>query len=300
MSIVVYTTDDAINGFFANTGAASSRSEYDEFARQRHPGEVQPVDIQGVTSYTVIAGPSGGRILQFREQHALLDMKTMTLAKEVHGDFVPSCSELGWVGDLKGSRLMVYEMDKLPGETYIIAQSSPTAREARLNTVQSLSKFKYLADTLPERFLPSVADAQAALPVLLDGRYPVVLTHSDLNGTNILVSPSSGEITGVVDWPGNSALPFGFSLYALENVLGSMNYDGWTWHDDAVEMRQVIWDSLVEEAGLLAAQCHLAKQTAKAGVLVRYSTPDNCFAGMIGTGDPSGDGDFRYLDALVL
>ncbi|EJT81881.1 hypothetical protein GGTG_01855 [Gaeumannomyces tritici R3-111a-1] len=223
-------------------------------------------------------------------------MGTMALVNEVHGDFVPSCSELGWVGDPKGSRLMAYEMGKLPGEVYIIARSSLTAREARLNTVQSLARYsteyhpsgspgfffaqswrdaaaiskggwadmskvrtgcsdrlEYLAGTLPEHFLPSVADAQAALPALLDGRYPTVLTHSDLNEVKILVSPSSGEITGVVDWPGTIDLPFGFSLYALENALGSMNDDGWTWGDDADERGQVFWDRLVEETGLFVS-----------------------------------------------
>ncbi len=61
------------------------------------------------------------------------------------------------------------------------------------------ARFEHLANTLPERFLPAVAEVQASLPALLDGRYPAVLTHGDLNEMNILVDPDSGKITGVVD-----------------------------------------------------------------------------------------------------
>ena len=101
-------------------------------------------------------------------------------------------------------------------------------------STECYARFEYLADTLPKRFLPAVAEIQATLPALLDGCYPVVLTHSDLNEMNILVNPESGEITGVVDWSDVSILPFGFTLYALESTLGSMGSRGWKWFDAAV------------------------------------------------------------------
>jgi len=46
--------------------------------------------MQGSNSYTVIAGPNDNKIIQFREQTALLDMKILALAKDIHGDLVPS------------------------------------------------------------------------------------------------------------------------------------------------------------------------------------------------------------------
>jgi hypothetical protein len=67
-------------------------------------------------------------------------MGMLTLAKEIHGDIVPSCSELGWLGDPSGSQLAIYEMDRLPGENYIMARSS-LSHDQRLNTVNSLARF---------------------------------------------------------------------------------------------------------------------------------------------------------------
>lgn len=144
-------------------------------------------------------------------------------------------------------------------------------------------RFEYLADTLPTRFLPAIAEVQAALPALLDGRYPVVLTHGDLNEMNILVDPGSGNITGVVDWPGASIQPFGFALYALENALGSMTSDGWKWFDDADDLRDAFWRAFMRWTGLSEPQTKLIKLAGKAGILVRYGTAFNSrFPGMVG------------------
>lgn len=94
---------------------------------------------------------------------------------------------------------------------------------------------------IPSRRPPNAScrpsEIQATLPALLDGCYPLVLTHSDLNEMNILVDPDSGEITGVVDWPNASILPFGFTLYALESALGSMGSSGWQWFDNVHDLR---------------------------------------------------------------
>ncbi|KAM0433867.1 hypothetical protein ACHAPT_003810 [Fusarium lateritium] len=304
MPTVVYSLENAIDSFFSEAGA-SSKVQCDDFVRRRYGGQILPVKIQGLSSYTVIAGLSGNKIIQFREQSGLLDMDMLALAKEVHGDVVPRCSELGSIGELNGSQLAIYEMDRLPGENYIIARSSLT-RDKRLNTVHSLAstecydRFKYLANTLPERFLPAITDVQAALPALLDGCYPVVLTHSDLNETNILVDPDSGEITGVVDWPGTSIQPFGFALYALENALGSMTSGGWKWFDNADDLRDTFWRAFREQTGLSEPQTSLIQLAEKAGILIRYGTPhDSGFSGMIGVRDPNVEDDFRYLDALL-
>lgn len=161
------------------------------------------------------------------------------------------------------------------------------------------ARFEYLAGALPERFLPAVTEVQSALPALLDGCYPVVLTHSDLNEMNILVDPCSGKITGVVDWPGASIQPFGFTLYALENALGSMGSNGWRWFDDVDSLRGAFWRAFREQTGLSEPQTTLVKLAAKAGILIRYGTAyDSGFSGMIGVRDPN-DEDFGYLDALL-
>ncbi|KAI0430726.1 hypothetical protein F5Y09DRAFT_307095 [Xylaria sp. FL1042] len=327
MPNVVYTLNNAINSFFSEAGASSSKMQCDDFVRRRYGGQIRPVNIQGLTSYTVIAGPDSNKIIQFREQTALLDMNMLKLAKDIHGEVVPSCSELGWVGDPSGSPLVIYEMNRLHGENYIIARPSLT-HDKRLKTVHSLAsffaqswrkgklassrlanmsaistecyaRFEYLADTLPKRFLPAVTEIQAALPALLDGCYPVVLTHSDLNEMNILVDPDSGEITGIVDWPGASILPFGFTLYAVESALGSMGSSGWKWFDNVDDLRDTFWRAFREQTGLSEPQTRLIKIAGKAGILIRYGTAyDSGFPGMIGVQDSNAE-DFRYLDALL-
>lgn len=168
-------------------------------------------------------------------------------------------------------------------------------------SAECYARFEYLAGALPERFLPAVIEVQAALPALLDGYgfYPVVLTHSDLNEMNILVDPSNGKITGVVDWPGASIQPFGFTLYALENALGSMGSGGWKWFDNAEDLRRAFWTVFREQTGLSEPQTTLIKLAGKAGILIRYGTAyDSGFTGMIGVRDPNTE-DFRYLDALL-
>ena len=129
-----------IDSFFSEAGASSSKTACDEEARRRYGGEIRPVDIQGMTSYTVIAGSSGTKIVQFREQTALLNMKMLALAKDIHEDIVASCTELGQIGDISGSQLVIYAMDKLPGVNYITVRSSLT-HDQRLRNVYSLARF---------------------------------------------------------------------------------------------------------------------------------------------------------------
>lgn len=140
MPNVIYSLDSAINSFFSDAGASSSKVQCDQFAHRRYGGHIQPADIQGSTSYTVIAGPSGNKILQFREQSALLDMNMLALVKDIHGDVVPSCSKLGRIGEPQSSQLVIYEMNRLPGENFIIARPSLSCSQL-LSTVNNLARF---------------------------------------------------------------------------------------------------------------------------------------------------------------
>lgn len=139
MPLVTYTLDSAIESFFLELGPSLSREQCDEFARQHCGGTLQPVQIQGTTSYTVIAGPDSDHILQFRELTSLLDVRLLALAKHVHGDVVASCSDHGRIGEPNGPQLAVYEMERLPGENYINTRSSLTSAQ-RLKMVRSLAR----------------------------------------------------------------------------------------------------------------------------------------------------------------
>lgn len=147
MPHVIYTLDNAIDSFFSEAGASSTQKQCDEIARQRCGGHIRPVDIQGSTSYTVIAGPSSDKIIQFREQASLLDIRMLALANNVYKNLVATCSELGWVGDSNGPQLAIYEMDRLPGENYITARPSLT-NDQRLSTIYSLARFVKLDSVL--------------------------------------------------------------------------------------------------------------------------------------------------------
>ncbi|ORY01658.1 hypothetical protein BCR34DRAFT_574688 [Clohesyomyces aquaticus] len=99
------------------------------------------------------------------------------------------------------------------------------------------------------------------------GSCPIVLTHGDLIPSNLLLSPQTWDIVGVVDWAEAEYLPFGICLYGLEFVLGSISTSDpsphflptsasdhdprpWTptfvYHPRAPELRRVFLQSLGE------------------------------------------------------
>jgi hypothetical protein len=56
-------------------------------------------------------------------------------------------------------------------------------------------------------------------------RLPLVYTHGDLNGLNILTD-EDGCIVDVIDWSESTWKPFGVGLYGLDTFLGRMGSDG--------------------------------------------------------------------------
>jgi len=146
------------------------------------------------------------------------------------------------------------------------------------------ARMEYLLGILPKRFTSAATEVRDALPTLLAGDYLMVLTHSDLNVMNILVDPNSGDITGIVGWSGSSILPFGFTLYTLENALGIMGRHGWQWFDNADYLRGEFWHVFRQLAGSLStSKERLINFAGKAGILIRYGTAyDSGFTGMIG------------------
>lgn len=95
-----------------------------------------------------------------------------------------------------------------------------------------------LSENMPNRFLRTLNLVLEGLPRIFI--LPFVITHGDLNETNILVD-DAGHITGVIDWAESRILPFGSSLWALENVLGYMDGTGWHYHDGAEDLRDEFW-----------------------------------------------------------
>jgi len=150
-------------------------------------------------------------------------------------------------------------------------------QDQRKNTRTTVShKLSLLVSTLPSRFTAITSRVQRELDELFDPRYPQVLTHGDLCPMNILVSPTSGRITGIIDWAEAEVLPFGLALYSLENLLGYMGPGGWNYFDIRDQLEQNFWNQFWEciagdKGPLLEGRRRNAVTIAQqVGVLIQY------------------------------
>ncbi|KAL7930332.1 hypothetical protein V8C35DRAFT_330514 [Trichoderma chlorosporum] len=307
---VPYTLDGAINAFFTEKTSAT-RQQCDDFALSRVGGSVIPVEIQGAFSYTLTAGTDGSKLFQFRTHDSKLDMVLLDLAEAVHPQFVAGCKYHGTIGQSRP--LHIYEMDKLPGTTYIIARDSsaiqpPEAMFRQRNTTKDLanhcclvefrSKLDRLSLSLPSRFATNLNAIRKELPSLFSGRLPFVLSHQDLNEMNTLINPESGCITGIVDWAEARILPFGFSLWASENLLGYMDPEGWHYYDNHHELEGIFWQAfLVEANGVSDGDLQLIRVARMAGLFFRYGFTWNS-EGVEIVADKSSLSSLEYLDAF--
>jgi hypothetical protein len=115
----VYSLDNAIKTFFV-THTAATREECDELATSLVGRSVGPVPIQGAFSYTVEGGPKRSQLVQFRIQSSPSAIDILNLAKTVHGKSIADTIYHETFGNL--SLFYVYEIQKLPGLTYIEAR----------------------------------------------------------------------------------------------------------------------------------------------------------------------------------
>lgn len=86
-------------------------------------GNVDPVQIQGICSYSVYAGHEREFVVQFRPQSLPLSTESALLAQRVYGNLVPSVQCHGSLerdseNEEGKERLLVYVMDRLPGISY--------------------------------------------------------------------------------------------------------------------------------------------------------------------------------------
>lgn len=116
---------------------------------------------------------------------------------------------------------------------------------------------------------------------------------------NILVEPKTGEITGIIDWAEAGVQPFGFALYALDNLLGYLTPTGWIFHSGAELLRNEFWrvfDDIV--GGVSEIEMRLIRLARAAGLFLRYGVPYRPGRkGVVGIGGP-GSSSLRILEAL--
>ncbi|KAJ0424804.1 hypothetical protein BJY00DRAFT_275288 [Aspergillus carlsbadensis] len=282
------------------------------------------VQMQGVCSYTVTAGPNKSKLFQFRDGDSIIDIGNISLAKAVHPEFVPSCEYLGTMGDLRP--VYIYEIEHLPGTAHIMARIPPDDVSRQHNTIKDFARFfaqswnndarpgsdttatlllefqsifDLLARNLPSRFAPNLERVRKEISSLFSESLPFVLSHGDLNVMNILVNPQTGNITGIVDWAESRILPFGFALYGLENFLGWMDSKGWHYYDCFRELESLFWKTFREKAHNFSdADLHLIRAARMAGLFYRYGLIFDTKGVMQSVRTDQPDGSLAYLDAF--
>lgn len=137
-----YDLDEAIQSFF-ETHTSTTRQQCDDVALSHARGLIHPVQVQGMFSYTIVVGTIEPRLFQFRCQDSTLNLDTMSLAKDIHSRFVASYKYHGTIG--QSQPLHVYEMDNLPGTTYIMGRNTcplqpPDAVFRQRNTAKDLAR----------------------------------------------------------------------------------------------------------------------------------------------------------------
>ncbi|KAK9847709.1 hypothetical protein MYU51_018331 [Penicillium brevicompactum] len=191
----------------------------------------------------------GSKLFQFRIKDSRIDGEIMTLAKAAHPEFVAFI-------------------------LYAIVEKAPATTGRRYQDLHEIDeKFNVLAQFLPPRFESRLVSIRRDLPSLFLGALPFVLCHGDLCEMNMLIDPTTGEITGIVDWAEARILPFGFSLWGFENVLGYMDSKGWHYYDNRGELESLFWKIFREEAKILAGDdLNLFQLARAAGLFCRYAS----------------------------
>jgi hypothetical protein len=144
----IYSLEDRISEFF-ETQSSVTRRQCDDMALSISGSPINRAPIQGAFSYTVTAGALQSKIVQFRTQTSLLDMDTLTVARDVHPDFVPATTFHGTLGEGEASPLSVYVMERISGTTHIEArfydESTTKAKlegeSRRMTTVKDFARY---------------------------------------------------------------------------------------------------------------------------------------------------------------
>ena len=264
--------DTSVDAFFLRCGlTAQDQLDCYNFVKDLFPGKPRaPASCQGYCSFTIFIGDD--TVVQFRPPGYQLDLRIADAACEVYGTFAP---ETKYTTTIPTSGLMVYTMGRMQGVSYkdFRASSSLTGdstyRRALLcrdfavflsrawlcdNTNNLplgkvgktlVSRLEALSTDLPSRFQPKARNVLIQLHHI--DALPWVLTHGDIVTGNIMVDPSTGRLTGFVDWAEAERLPFGICLYGLEEILGEMTPAGFQYYPDASDLREIFWAELAEK-----------------------------------------------------
>jgi len=262
----------SIDDFFSRMGLTpQDQLECYRLVGQLYPGSsITPAPCQGYCSLTMFV--ANDKVIQFRPYDYRLDLRITEAARKIYGEFAPDTK---YITTITNSKLLVYGMSRVQGvsfkdlrlgnaenanspenlsrlcEGFAIFLSTAWTRRKRsdieLGVVgQSIStRLAALSISLPPRFRNTARQVLRQICQVED--LPWVLTHGDIMAGNIMVEPSSGHLLGFVDWAEAEHLPFGISLYGLEEILGEITSTGFQYHPDSNALRESFWNQLKKE-----------------------------------------------------
>ncbi|CAL5867785.1 uncharacterized protein PFLUO_LOCUS2006 [Penicillium psychrofluorescens] len=298
-----YEVEQEIVAFFEKT--TTTRSACDNYASEHLGGNVTPVDVQGVCSYTVYAGPNAEFVVQYRLKSLALNMDIMNLAKAIYGTLIPEISFKGQIGEDHESKepLYIYVMNRMVGISHLdfilahngdVPENSLEFSRWRQNLVADNAKFfalswkgpqdvdqtyreslshqyerdlNLLLASLPIRFHPLIKKSLDSLPAIFS--LPMVLLHNDFGSFNMLVDEKSCNLLGVVDWAEAEIAPFGINLYAHDRLISKIHLKhGWSRYDDYRLLDEIFWSTFSQETGVDNETIQTIKAARIAGVLL--------------------------------
>ncbi|KAK0124386.1 hypothetical protein ONS95_009348 [Cadophora gregata] len=269
MSVGQSSVVQSINSFFLRSGlTAQDQLDCYTFVQKLYPNKsISPATCQGYCSLTVFVGDD--TVIQFRPSNYRLDLRITSAARDVYGRFAPKTE---YIATLPASDLLVYRMEKIGGIPFkdllyrgAISGRSMSVRvrlcrdfavflskswhrssteHLPLGTVGRSIRARLisLTEDLPVRFRASARHVLVGLHRI--EALPWVLTHGDIVAANIMVDPSFGVLTGLVDWAEAENLPFGICLYGVEEILGEITPTGFQYRPDAEYLRAIFWAEL--------------------------------------------------------
>ncbi|KAK4233747.1 hypothetical protein C8A03DRAFT_47772 [Achaetomium macrosporum] len=272
-----YSADAEIDAFFQKTSA--TRSACDAKARElAGDSKLVPVDVQGVCSYSVYAGPELEYVVQFRLKSLALKTEITSLATEIYGSLVPR--------DANKEPLYAYLMTRVRGVThldFILAHGFPKDLPENLSWRRTLIgevahfmalswkarrpvspeyrdalRQTYVRDlqrsrgALPPRFRPIIETCLKSMDDIIS--LPMVLLHRDFGSCNIIVDEATCHLVGVIDWADAEVCPFGLNLHSVQPLTGKLHLrkNGWSRCEDYDALKHFFWERFREKIGGLS------------------------------------------------
>ncbi|KAH8815751.1 hypothetical protein F5884DRAFT_817987 [Xylogone sp. PMI_703] len=243
-----------IDGFFQRSSLTSQdRLDCFKFIKQLHPEKaITPTKSQGYCSLTLLVGED--TVIQFRPPKYSLDLNITAAAEGIYGSFVPTTKCIATLPSsgvsLKDLRA---ECEPTMSQTANLCRdfasfvSKAWRHRVEIPPLGNIGRsirhrLQLLNAELPPRFRGVAEKTLYELPRIKS--LPWVLTHGDIMPSNLLVRPSTGGLSGLVDWAEAEYLPFGTCLYGLEEILGEMTPNGFKYRPQVDRLREIFWIEL--------------------------------------------------------